>query len=154
MTRRLEFVREHEDWTAVTGLPARAEAVVAAALARRGAARAGAAVVLLSDDATVRALNARFRGLDRPTNVLSFPAPPREGYPGDVALAFETCAAEAVRDGKTLEDHAVHLVLHGVLHLNGMDHIKEDEAEAMEALEREALAAAGIADPYLVRTEP
>ena len=154
MTRRLEFVREHEHWTAVTGLPDRAEAVVAAALARRGAARAGAAVVLLSDDATVRALNARFRGLDRPTNVLSFPAPPREGYPGDVALAFETCAAEAVRDGKTLEDHAVHLVLHGVLHLNGMDHIKEDEAEAMEALEREALAAAGIADPYLVRTEP
>ena len=154
MTRRLEFVREHEHWTAVTGLPDRAEAVVAAALARRGAARAGAAVVLLSDDATVRALNARFRGQDRPTNVLSFPAPHREGYPGDVALAFETCAAEAVRDGKTLEDHAVHLVLHGVLHLNGMDHIKEDEAEAMEALEREALAAAGIADPYLVRTEP
>ena len=154
MTPRLEFVSDQDGWADLTGLVERAQAVVADALARHGAPRAGAAVVLLTDDATVQALNARFRGQDRPTNVLSFPAPPREGYPGDVALAFETCAAEAVRDGKTLEDHAVHLVLHGVLHLNGMDHIKEDEAEAMEALERAALAEAGIADPYLVRTEP
>ena len=154
MTPRLEFVSDHDGWADLTGLVERAQAVVADALARHGAPRAGAAVVLLTDDATVQALNARFRGKDRPTNVLSFPAPHSEGYPGDVALAFETCAAEAARDGKTLEDHAVHLVLHGVLHLNGMDHIKEDEAEAMEALERAALAAAGIADPYLVRTEP
>lgn len=154
MNARLEFVSEHEAWAELTTLAERAGVVVDAALGRLNQARTGAAVVLLTDDATVQALNARFRGQDRPTNVLSFPAPQAEGYPGDVALAFETCAAEAQRDAKPLEDHAVHLVLHGVLHLNGMDHIKEDEAEAMEALERAALEAAGIADPYLVRTEP
>jgi probable rRNA maturation factor len=151
---RLDFVSEHEGWATLSGLAARAETVVAAALDRLDAPRPGAAVVLLTDDAAVQALNARFRGKDRPTNVLSFPAPEAEGYPGDVALAFETCAAEAARDGKALEDHAVHLVLHGVLHLNGLDHIKEDEAEEMEALERAALEAAGITDPYLVRMEP
>ena len=154
MTGRLEFVSDHAAWADLPGLPSRAEAVVEAALARLDAPRPGPAAVLLSDDRTVQGLNAQFRGQDKPTNVLSFPAPDGEAYPGDVALAFETCAAEARRDGKSLEDHAVHLVLHGVLHLNGMDHIKEDEAEAMEALERAALGSAGIADPYLVRTEP
>lgn len=154
MSARLEFVSEHEGWAGLQGLETRAAQVVDAALARLEAPRDGAAVVLLTDDETVQALNARFRGKDAPTNVLSFPAPQAEGYPGDVALAYETCVAEALRDGKSLEDHAVHLVLHGVLHLNGMDHIKEDEAEEMEALERAALEAAGIADPYLVRTEP
>lgn len=154
MSKRLEFVAEHEGWTQLTSLEARAEQAVEAALARLDHPRDGQAVVLLSDDATLQALNAKFRGKDTPTNVLSFPAPESEGYPGDAALSFETCAFEAERDGKALEDHAVHLVLHGVLHLNGMDHIKEDEAEEMEALERAALEAVGIADPYLVRTEP
>jgi probable rRNA maturation factor len=154
VTARLDFVSDHEGWSALTGLQPRAEMAVAAALSRLDAPRPGPAVILLTGDDAVTALNGRFRGKDRPTNVLSFPAPPSEGYPGDVALAFETCVREAQRDGKTLEDHAVHLVLHGVLHLNGLDHIKEDEAEQMEALERAALEAAGIADPYLVRTEP
>ncbi len=154
MSQRLEFVTEHEGWAQLTGLEARAEQVVEAALARLDHPREGQAVVLLTSDETLQALNAKFRGKDRPTNVLSFPAPDSEGYPGDCALSFETCALEAERDGKALEDHAVHLVLHGVLHLNGLDHIKEDEAEEMEALERAALEAAGIADPYLVRTEP
>lgn len=154
MSALLEFRSEHDAWAALAGLAERAEAAVAAALATLEAPRAGQAAVLLSDDAALQALNKRFRGKDAPTNVLSFPAPPGEDYPGDVALGFETCAREAERDGKTLEDHAVHLVLHGVLHLNGHDHIKEDEAAEMEALERAALAAVGIADPYLVRAEP
>jgi len=151
---RLEFVSDHAGWSDLAGLEARAQTVVSAALARLPAPRRGAAVVLLTGEAAVQALNARFRGKDAPTNVLSFPAPEAEGYAGDVALSFETCAWEAAREGKPVEDHAVHLVLHGVLHLNGLDHIKEDEAEEMEALERAALQAAGIPDPYLVRTEP
>jgi probable rRNA maturation factor len=154
MSKRLEFVAEHEGWAQLTQLEARSEQVVEAALARLDNPREGQVVVLLSDDATLQALNAKFRGKDKPTNVLSFPAPESEGYPGDAALSFQTCAFEAERDGKSLEDHAVHLVLHGVLHLNGLDHMKEDEAEEMEALERAALETAGIADPYLVRTEP
>jgi len=150
----LDMVIEDERWGGLGGLEARCETAVAAGLSQLDAPREGAAVVLLTNDKTVHALNAKFRGKDKPTNVLSFPAPEAEGYPGDVALAFETCAAEAERDGKTLIDHAVHLVLHGVLHLNGLDHNEEDEAAKMEALERAALDAVGIADPYNVRTEP
>ena len=157
MTRHaheLDFVVEHEGWSKLDGFAGRCEAVVRFALGELVTPREGVAAVLLTDDVTVQDLNARFRGRDRPTNVLSFPAPEAEGYPGDVALAFETCASEAMRDDKTLSDHAVHLVLHGVLHLNGLDHMEEDAAEAMEALERAALASIGIADPYRVRMEP
>ena len=152
--RSLDFVIEHEGWSALDGLAERCAAVVRFALAQLDEPRLGAAAVLLADDAAIQDLNARFRGEDKPTNVLSFPAADAEGYPGDVALAFETCASEALRDGKALSDHAVHLVLHGVLHLNGLDHMEEDAAEAMEALERAALASVGISDPYRVRTEP
>ena len=154
MSERVEFVIDHDGWGGLEGLPARAAAVVETALSHLDAPRPGVAVVLLTGDDTLQALNAQYRGKDKPTNVLSFPAPPSEGYPGDIALSFDTCAAEAHRDGKQVEDHAVHLVLHGVLHLNGLDHEEEDEAVRMEALERAALAAAGITDPYLVRTEP
>lgn len=151
---RLDFIIEHDGWTAIDRLQARCAAVIEYALSQLQDARPGITAVLLTDDESVQSLNARFRGKDKPTNVLSFPAPEAEGYPGDVALAFETCAAEAERDGKTLLDHATHLVLHGVLHLNGFDHIEEDEAEEMEALERDALKSVGIADPYNVRMEP
>lgn len=110
----------------------------------------GAAVtVLLTDDETVRDLNARFRGRDRPTNVLSFPAPAMAApHLGDIALAYGVCAAEAEAQGKSLADHLRHLVIHGALHLQGHDHESEAEAEAMEALERTLLAGMGVADPY------
>lgn len=149
----LEFVIEDERWGAINGLEDLAGRAVDAALRRIPNPRAGAAVVLLADDATVRDLNRRFRGKDRPTNVLSFPAPASEGYPGDVALSWETCESEATAAGRPLLHHAVHLVLHGVLHLNGLDHEEEDEAAEMEALESDVLIALGIADPYLVETE-
>lgn len=114
-----------------------------------GNENAGPVVILLTDDETVRGLNARFRGQDKPTNVLSFPAPEGPGAPlGDIALAFGVCAAEARNQGKPLADHLRHLVIHGVLHLMGWDHETDDEAEAMEALERGLLAALGVADPY------
>jgi probable rRNA maturation factor len=109
----------------------------------------GGATVLLTDDATVQDLNARFRGQDKPTNVLSFPtAPNPEHHLGDIALACETCAREADEQGKTLAAHLQHLVAHGVLHLLGYDHMTDAEAEEMEGLEREVLASLGITDPY------
>jgi probable rRNA maturation factor len=107
--------------------------------------------LLLTDDAEMRALNRTWRGKDAPTNVLSFPAGDAIAAPGllgDVVLAYETTAAEARAQGIALEDHVAHLVVHGVLHLIGFDHLREAEAERMEAVERSALASLGIADPY------
>lgn len=122
----------------------------AAALAVDGSE--GDVVILLADDETVRDLNARFRGKDRPTNVLSFPAPPMpggHGVPlGDIILAHGVCSGEAADQGKTLSSHLTHLVVHGVLHLLGRDHEAESEAEAMEAEERAILATLGVSDPY------
>ena len=114
----------------------------------------GDVVILLTDDETVRDLNGRFRGKDRPTNVLSFP-PPENARPhlGDIVLAYGVCAAEAREQGKPFADHLSHLVIHGILHLMGHDHEAEDEAEAMEAQERMLLAALGIPDPYLSRND-
>lgn len=105
--------------------------------------------ILLTDDEAVRDLNARFRGKDAPTNVLSFPTPESAGpHLGDVALAYGVCAREAAEQGKPLAHHLSHLVAHGVLHLLGYDHMNDGEAEDMEALERRVLAGLDIPDPY------
>jgi probable rRNA maturation factor len=112
----------------------------------------GGVTILLADDEAVRDLNARFRGKDYATNVLSFPAPPNpEDHLGDIALAYGVCAREAQEQGKSLEAHLQHLVVHGVLHLLGYDHEIETEAEDMEGLERAVLADLGVADPYADR---
>ena len=125
----------------------------ARAIARRAATSAaeatvGTIAILLTDDAVVRDLNARFRGKDAPTNVLAFPAARGAGSLGDIALAHGVCAQEAADQHKSLADHLSHLVVHGVLHLRGHDHLSDDEANAMEALERRLLARLGVADPY------
>ena len=111
--------------------------------------------LLAADDARVAAMNAEFRGMARPTNVLSWPAGPQPapvpGAPvclGDIALAFETCAAEAEAAGRSLADHATHLVVHAVLHLLGHDHAGEADAEVMETLEVKTLATLGVGNPY------
>ena len=116
--------------------------------------------VLFTSDEEVHTLNREWRGRDKPTNVLSFPMMERDGLLnlaadgppemlGDIALAYETCEREAMEKGVPLEHHASHLIIHGLLHLAGHDHVHSDEeAEAMEALERQALAKLGIADPY------
>ena len=106
------------------------------------------AALFTSDDA-VKALNAQWRGKDAPTNVLSFPAPETAGTLGDIALAYETCAREADEQGKSLKDHATHLLVHGLLHLLGYDHEADDVAAEMEGLEKDILAGLGIADPYV-----
>lgn len=115
----------------------------------------GSIAILLTDDETVRDLNARFRDKDRPTNVLSFPGAdmPMPGAPphlGDIVLAYGVCAGEAAAQSKSLSNHLTHLVVHGVLHLLGRDHETDPEAETMEAEEKAILAALGIADPYVL----
>jgi probable rRNA maturation factor len=109
-------------------------------------------VIFLTDDATVRELNTRFRGKDAPTNVLSFPAPEvPAGQLGDIALAFGVCAREAAEQRKPLAHHLQHLVIHGVLHLLGYDHETDPDAERMEGRERALLAGLGVPDPYADR---
>lgn len=133
---------------------------LAATLLESAAAGAGLALrkgaevsIVLTDDAAVTALNRDWRGKDRPTNVLSFQSVPADRLAtaavlGDIVLAHETVAAEAVAEGVTLRDHAAHLIVHGFLHLLGFDHEEEAAAERMEALETAILATHGIADPY------
>lgn len=109
--------------------------------------------VVLTDDATIRALNREWRAIDKPTNVLSFPAAPVKGIGlpaplGDVVVAYETLAREAAEENKPVLHHLAHLVVHGYLHLLGYDHETDSEAETMEEMEREILGGIGIADPY------
>jgi probable rRNA maturation factor len=102
-----------------------------------------------------RELNHDYRGKDQPTNVLSFPFDVPPGIPvtllGDLVICAEVVAREAEEQHKSLLDHWAHMVVHGTLHLLGFDHINDDEAEAMEALERALLARLDIADPYALR---
>jgi probable rRNA maturation factor len=109
--------------------------------------------ILLTDDEEMRALNARWRGVDKSTNVLSFPTAHRgmQGTAlglGDIAIAYSTTAREAAAQGKPFEHHFAHLVVHGFLHLLGHDHKTDEAANVMERLERLILARSGLPDPY------
>lgn len=110
--------------------------------------------LVFTDDDSIQEINAEWRGKDKPTNVLSFPAFPLEpgGMPGpmlgDIVIARQTVEREAVDLDKTFDDHLTHLLVHGFLHLFGYDHMEKDEAEEMEALETRILAALGLSDPY------
>lgn len=111
----------------------------------------GEIAIVLTDDEEMRALNRTWRNKDEPTNVLSFPAgraPGETAILGDVVIAYETALAEAAQARISLADHVSHLVVHGVFHLLGFDHLDERQAEQMEDLEKKALASLGIADPY------
>ncbi|WP_315702376.1 MULTISPECIES: rRNA maturation RNase YbeY [unclassified Bradyrhizobium] len=116
--------------------------------------------VMLTDDAGIRTLNSNWRGIDKPTNVLSFPAlqptGPRDEDDaprmlGDIAIAYETMRREADEEQKPFDHHLSHLTVHGFLHLIGYDHETDEEAQEMETLEREILAQLGIPDPYADR---
>jgi probable rRNA maturation factor len=113
--------------------------------------------VMLTDDGGIRTLNKNWRGIDKPTNVLSFPALQPAGERssqdaprmlGDIAIAYETTRREADDEQKRFDHHLSHLVIHGFLHLIGYDHEKDQDAETMETLEREILAQLEIPDPY------
>lgn len=156
-----------------------ARAALAGAARRDGRRLPGAAELslVLADDALLHQLNRQYRQVDRPTNVLSFPggvapapadgsasagpAAPGPAIPGgapamlgDVVLAVETVTAEAAAQGKAMSDHFSHLVVHGVLHLLGYDHLAAADAAAMESLEIEVLAGLGVADPYRPAAPP
>lgn len=137
-------------WRKVRGLSARLTDAATRALKAGKAPRDASLTILLASDAGVKALNHDFRGKSKPTNVLSFPAPPTadDDYLGDVALAYGVTAKEARAGGKRLIDHATHLVVHGVLHLLGFDHVTPRKANVMEPMETKILARLGIADPY------
>lgn len=110
--------------------------------------------LVFTDDANIRTINAKWRHIDKATNVLSFPAFPiqpgqRPGpILGDIVIARETVQREAQEENKSFNDHLSHLIVHGLLHLTGYDHQNDDEAEQMESLERKILASLGISDPY------
>mgnify|MGYP002780438705 CR=1 FL=1 len=157
----MQIETDIEDWPAGEWEALVARAAQAAAESDPLIAHARLAVSLLfTTDAEVHALNSQWRQRDKPTNVLSFPMLERheleglaqDGPPvmlGDIALAYESCAREAAEKGIALEAHAAHLIVHGLLHLAGHDHVDSDEqAEAMERLETGILAKLGIADPY------
>ena len=154
------------DWDAL------ADQACRAALARTAQAdwADGAALievsVRLTSDEEVHALNRDYRHKDKPTNVLSFPmvqpdllasvamnSDDGEVLLGDIVLAHGVCATEAAERGVTVEAHAQHLIVHGMLHLLGHDHMNDAEAEAMEAIERDAMRALGLHDPYPVRED-
>ena len=145
----IDIVVEDEGWA--DALP---EAEVLAEECCKAAQRVEQALereiaLLLCDDATIAALNQQFRQKSGPTNVLSFPSGETEGFLGDIALARETCVAEAADKSIPLRDHAAHLIIHGMLHLIGYDHQDDDEASVMERRETEILAVMGVNDPYL-----
>ncbi|MGF1552856.1 MAG: rRNA maturation RNase YbeY [Paracoccaceae bacterium] len=159
----VDLVVEHEPWLdALPDLAAVAERAARLALEGAGLSAAGREIALLAcDDARIATLNADFRARPAPTNVLSWPAhdlappvpglaplPPPPGPLGDVAIALDTVRREAAAGGLSLKDHALHLILHGCLHLLGYDHETEADATLMEGIERERLVAIGLDDPY------
>jgi probable rRNA maturation factor len=156
MPHEIDLAVEDARWeTEIPGLEALVARAVEAGLAIAPEKPDGpvAVSVLLTDDAAVQELNRTWRGKDKPTNVLTFPAEEPDDMEeapllGDIVLALETVRAEAEAEDKTVEAHLAHLVVHGVLHLYGFDHEDPAEAEHMESLERTALARIGIADPY------
>ncbi|WP_112312471.1 rRNA maturation RNase YbeY [Pseudogemmobacter bohemicus] len=167
MEQSVETVFEDDRWQAF-GLEALTGAAAHAVFQAFGLAGSGFMISLLAcDDARIAALNTEFRGKPVPTNVLSWPSDERAaeepgGVPdlpepgdqddpeelGDIAIAFETCMAEAALQGKDPRHHVTHLLVHGILHLLGYDHIDDEDAALMENLETRILAGLGIPDPY------
>ena len=144
----IEAIIEDEGWTSVLAEP---QALADECLRAGEAAEPSLAreiALLFCDDAAMTALNIQFRDKPAPTNVLSFPSGEAEGFLGDIALSRETCIREAAEKNIPLRDHAAHLIIHGMLHLIGYDHERDDEATVMERRESDILQAMGIADPY------
>lgn len=166
MRQLVETVIEDGRW-AELGLAGIAERGARAALGALALGPGGFSIGLVGcSDARIAALNGAFRGKPGPTNVLSWPSAERgaaeegaapalpagdAGDPeelGDIAIAWETCAAEAAAAGKPLDEHVTHLIVHATLHLLGYDHIRDGDAARMESLETRVLAGLGLADPY------
>jgi probable rRNA maturation factor len=150
----IDFLFEDDAWLAVPEPLARRAILAVFEVLERPVPQAELSIVFTSD-AAVAELNRTWRGKAQPTNVLSFPAAagpgPAPGAPqplGDIVLAAGVVSAEASAQGKPLANHATHLIVHGVLHLLGFDHVDEAHAEAMERLETEVMSRLGLPDPY------
>ena len=163
----VDTVIEDPRWEGVD-LSALADKAGSAVMAGLGLAEQGFALCVMGcDDARIAELNGEFRAKGKPTNVLSFPAwnrsadapglvpdLPEAGEAddpeelGDIAISYDTCARETIEQGKTLPNHVTHLVVHGILHLLGYDHIEDADAALMEGLEARILASLGVDDPY------
>lgn len=146
---------EAGNWAGEDDLAALAEKCVSASVTRLGLDSVTSEIsIMFTDDAAMRALNAQWRGKDKPTNVLSFPAfdisPGDSPGPllGDIVIAFETVRAEAQLEDKGFDNHLRHLIVHGFLHVLGYDHENDADAEEMESAERAILADMGVPDPY------
>jgi probable rRNA maturation factor len=161
----VDTVMEDQRWEGI--LPPLAESAARATLAELSLDPASFEIVVMGcDDARIAALNTEFRGKPVPTNVLSWPSGDRaaespgdmpqfpEGQAddaeelGDIAISYDTCAREAAEQGKSLNDHVIHLIVHAVLHLLGYDHVDDADATLMEATEIRVLAKLGVTDPY------
>lgn len=148
----IDVILEDDRWVDLERL---ARIAVPAALAGANLAGASEVAILGCDDARISVLNAEFRGKPAPTNVLSWPSEervpgeaPTDPELGDIAIAFDTCAREAAEQGKSFEAHVIHLLVHATLHLLGHDHLEDDEAVRMEALEVQIVEGLGFPDPY------
>jgi probable rRNA maturation factor len=145
----ITLVIQDARWRKLKGLTTRLKRAVSEALRQGGADPGADLTILLTTDARVKTLNHSFRRKDTATNVLSFPAD-IESYLGDVAIAYGVTAKEARTSGKSVPDHAIHLAVHGVLHLLGFDHTTPRRAKIMEPMEVRILKTLKIADPYEV----
>jgi probable rRNA maturation factor len=140
----LHLIEQSDAWV---GQSVEIAAVLSAVLAHLGEEETRDLAVVLGDNAEIQRLNRDFRGKDTSTNVLSFPSDEPDEW-GDIILAYETIADEALAQGKAFDAHLTHLLVHGMLHLLGYDHMDDAEAEQMEALEVEILAKLAVANPY------
>ena len=150
-----DIVVESELWSTQPQAEATVRAAITAAAAH--STRDGEVSILLSDDSAVRELNRQWRKIDKPTNVLSFPAPATPtahghfGHLGDIVIAYETLQKECEDEACDFLHHLAHLSVHGFLHLNGYDHQTDAEADAMEAIESQIMISMNMPDPWLSR---
>lgn len=156
---QIDTIIEAPEWDALD-LARLADAAGATLAAHLGLPAQAEVTLMGTDDTRIAELNAEFRGKPTPTNVLSWPSAARtpgqtpqpdafgDLHLGDIAIAYQTCAAEAAAQGKPLDHHVTHLIVHGLLHLLGYDHETGSDATLMEQIEREVLGKMGIPDPY------
>ena len=149
MPVQIDLRVEDDHWTDLADLSGLCERAITAAALRTMPDKSATIDVLLADNRALAALNKQWRDKDGPTDVLSFPAEPNpENFLGDIAIGFGVALKDARASAVSMEAHLSHLLIHGFLHLLGHDHVDDDEAERMEAIERETLANLGFSDPY------